>query len=314
MEFALAISNLPHMSESSSSHAAAASATSDERIEDRPQDITSRDHTPYAVARDEGKHAWWIMCKWVIAAGSQRLAHLALTRPSAASRRFSRLNLLLLSVLVAGAVGTNWMWHPVHRGPGIPVGGETPTGKGWWQVVQSPMPPSDDQVTVASVWWNPPAAMIAATLAGLTCMLLGMIAVWFVGRCSQRAVVGSHTGEPRLRCALQYSTAWLIVFFPAALGACGRVLSRISTVADWSMKVPVRAFDVPIVLVSLAGTLFWWFWLVRLGGTVPKDTRGSVGRFVLLWTPLLAVLFVGAGVAVVYISMQRITPALDLSW
>jgi hypothetical protein len=256
------------------------------------------------------------MCRWVYAAGSQRLAHLSLMRPSAASRRFARLNALLLALTAAVAVFANTGWHVVQRGPGIDPTKAVPAGKGWGQVVARPpsLPVQADRVTPVSLWWNLPWAAMMAPITLVLTLATGLLLVWIIGRGSQRALRGASAGTPRLRCAVHYGTAGVNLVALALAVSILRPLGLVGQVRGWTLLKSPALFNIVIVLLALVGLASWWFWLIRLAETTPKETRRTASRYFVAWAPLWAVVLGGGVAGGIYVLMHRLGEYISLAW
>lgn len=278
-----------------------------ERLHDA--DVTSDDHTPYAEAGAAGFRAYRLMCRWVYGANKQRLAHLGLVRPSHASRKFARQSLLIASVATAIFVFANAGWHVVQ-----PISAERtqPQGKGWWQAIDR----GDSTLGAhagAALWWNLPWATVAAVAALVLTLVVGFVLVWWVGRGAQRALRGSLQGTPRLRCAVQYSTAWVQ---PLVLALVILAMSPIGWLVGTSNlgRLSAPVFQLPAALLAAAGLLLWWLWCVRLGQTTPAETRTAVSRYFLLWTPLWCALIAGAAICGAWYAAPHLMRTMNLHW
>ncbi|NOX59904.1 MAG: hypothetical protein GXP29_13750 [Planctomycetes bacterium] len=285
--------------------------------DDAVENISRDDHTPYAVAREEGTRGFLTMCRWVWRSGKNRLAHLCLTRPSIHSRRFARINILLFAIAVMFCIFANASLHAVRRGPGIEGESATPTGKGWWQAVECAdasgrIRPSN--ITVSSVWINAPWAAVAGCIGLVSVLILGMVLMALVGSRAQRSVHLDDRVEPRLRAGIHYSTAWLVFLTLAALILCVRPLAVMKEVAGWPIIPKPLFVDATALLVGLMGLMLWWFWLIRLGGTVPERSRQSVTRFFVLWGPLTVAVLVGVAAYGLYLVAENLPHRLGLSW
>jgi hypothetical protein len=281
-----------------------------------PVTTTSDDHSVYAERLAEGRGGWAAMCTSVFGAGKHRLAHLGLARPSRASRRFARVNLLLLAFAVGIAVFANAGWHTVYHGPRIELARQKPFGEGWWRAVENQtgkVGPVDRLVAV-ELWWNPPAAAVNAAVAVVVAMIAFAVLIRLIERGARRAV-GSPPGQPpRFRCAIQYATAWCALLLIAAVPMVLRPLARIGRVAEWSVSPARSVYDVPAVLIVLAGVLLWWFWLIRLGETVPREARRPVNQFFVFWVPVLTMVVLGGATWGALALAGHLIRVLNLAW
>jgi hypothetical protein len=279
-------------------------------------DVTSEDNTPYAQALASGGHGWRAMCKWVYGAGKQRLMHLGLMRPSGASRRFARINLVVFAFAVAVVVFVNSGWQVVRQGPGESLT-LSPVGKGWAHVAErsaSVRPPFPGEVVATDLWWNVPRAIVSGTVALLTVLPLSLVLVWIVATRAQKAMRTGDRDYVRFRCAVHYSTAWAHFISVAVLIELGRPLVRALHVMGAIGVGSPAIVDVPAVLVALVGVLMWWFWLIRLGDTAPKDIRSAVSRVFVAWTPVWAILIGGGTAFGLHFLFDRLAIAFNLNW
>jgi hypothetical protein len=280
------------------------------------RDSTSEDQTPYAVAREAGQRGWGAMCRWVWKAGSQRLAHLGHLRESRASRRFARINIFMVSLAATIAAFTNVGWHTAYRGPGQGGTRTSPEGRGWVKLAERPTrPPPDISYLVATqLWWNPLQAGIAGGGALLLTALAASVVTRALARGSQRSLRGAYRGDPRLRCAVHYSTAWLPIQALAAIPAALRPVTDSADVAEWSFSPPRAAFHAAAAIILVVGLLFGWFWLIRLGEATPKETRGSVRNYFLIRAPLWVLVWAAVVVAPLVWGMPHLAQRLGLAW
>ena len=279
--------------------------------------VTAEDHTPYAMALADGRRGWWTMCRWVYGAGGQRLAHLGLSQPSPWSRRFARLNTLLLTAAVTASALANAGWHPVIRRPGIDAtAGSSPQGKGWVLAVARPNPlptPMSSEIPVG-LWWNPALAAVGGVVALAAALVACTSSLWIIETRSQNALVGNHRGTDRLRCAIQYSTAAMPLLALAAAALIPRPVTWWGQTADWKTIPSPAWFSAPAILITLTTLLLWWFWLIRVGGTVPKEARRAVQLFFILQAPLWVIgLVAGCGTGG-YFLLRWLAQTLDLAW
>lgn len=276
-----------------------------ERLHDAS--VTSDDHTPYAEALAAGQRAFLAMSRWVYRAGKQRLSHLALTRPSRASRRYATWSLLLLALLAGIAAFTNSGWHAVRNVPGASL---APEGKGWWQAVERSDPAASG---IRALWWNLPWATVVGVATLALTLIAGAIVLAGVGRGAQRAIRGRLAGQPLLRCAVHYSTAWAhLLSLAAALFALAPAveLGEVLGWGRWSSGI----FLVPAGVSAVAGMLLWWFWCVRLGQATPAETRSAATRYFVVWAPLWG-LVLGGGLGYgAWVGAAPLAQALHLRW
>ncbi|HNO76894.1 MAG TPA: hypothetical protein PKN33_02450 [Phycisphaerae bacterium] len=279
--------------------------------------VTFDDRTPYAHARESGQRAFFKMCRWVWSAGKYRLTHLALSRPSRHSRRFARIHVLMFSIAVAFCVFTNAALHSVRVGPGMQNETTTPAGKGWAEIVTRPFPTPTafaESVVVSSVWFNATWAAMAAGIAWLVSVVFGMLLVGMFASLARRSLQSEHRTEPLLRCAIHYGTSWL--WFPiAAILVLGvRPVAVLGKVAGWTFAPKTIVFDAVALLLTIFGLLLGWFWLIRLGGAVPKGSRKSASRFFIFLGPLSMIIVIGAIGYGMYFLSNELPRRLNLNW
>ncbi len=229
------------------------------------------------------------MAQWVWYSGRERQKHLALMRSSAASRRFARLSLLLVSVGVALLETSRTGWRWVSAMAEIePSKSTEPRGVGWLHVAG--IPPTDSEPgAVVDLWWNP--IQTAVTLA--VALLLGFVVCCLVVRLLRVGVMQAHrppyAGDERMTAAVHYSTAWGILLSIAGLIAAFRPVGFIGAMQRWPWYPPDEGFLLSAAVVAGFGVMMWWFWLIRLGATAPAKTRRSVVVFFTVTTPLIVI-------------------------
>jgi hypothetical protein len=164
------------------------------------------------------------------------------------------------------------------------------------------------------LWWNPALAAVGGVVAMAAALLASTVSLWIVEARSQRALVGSHHGTERLRCAIQYSTAGMPMLALAAVATIPRPVAWWGQTAGWATIPSPAWFDAPAVLIALAALLLWWFWLIRVGSTVPNETRRTVQLFFIVQAPLWIIsLLAGCG-AGAYFLAQWLARTLNLAW
>lgn len=281
--------------------------------------VTLDDRTPYAIAREEGSGGFFKMCKWVWTAGGNRLKHLGLSRPSAHSRRFARINILLFSIASSLCILANAGWHSVQSGPGMEGQSTTPAGKGWKQVVlsaQASFDPSTsaDTVIVSSMWFNGTWALFAASICFVCTLILGMLLVGVVSAMAGRSLQPEHRTDSRLRCGIHYGTAWLQFVILAMLLFCLRPVASVGRITDWPMTPSPIVIDAAALVLATLGLMLGWFWLIRLGGGVPKSSRQSVNRFFVFWGPIGMTLVLGWYLYGLYRLAGCVPQSMNLHW
>ena len=286
--------------------------------DERPTDVstTSEDHGVYAERLAEGRSGWGAMCKSVFGAGKHRLAHLGLARPSRPARRFCRINLFLLSVGMGLAAFSNAGWHTVNRGPRIDPAEQQAAGSGWWLAIENTaakVGPAS-RLRPVELWLNMPAATVSAIIVLVAALIVFAVLVRLIGYGASRAIGAQQSEPPRLRAAIHYATAWSTLLMLATVPVFVRPLAYMAEVAEWNLPLSRAVFDVPAVLLALAGMLLWWFWLIRLGETVPREARRSVNRFFVLGVPVLSVLILGGGAWGTSALVDYVIKALNFAW
>ena len=279
-------------------------------------DVTSKDNTPYAQGRENNERAWLAMCQWIYRAGKNRLAHLALSRPSNASSRFSRINILLFVAAVAWFVLTNTAWHSVMSGPVMTNDSAEPSGKGWvllFDLASSIAPNTSSSAKVIALWWNPIQAICNSMAAAIVTLLICNILLSILIRGSRKKLNQESGGTHRIHCAIQYSTAWMQFLVLAALIGSLREATIIFKALGWC-TTSTAVFDVPAVLVGITGLLMWWFWLIRLGDTSPREVRSRTSRFFIINVPIWTFLLAGGAIHGFWFSMPHLAAILGLTW
>ncbi len=273
---------------------------------------TGDDATPFATAFAHEESGRRRMCEWVWFAGSGRLKHLTMMRASAAARSFARLNNLLLAGGLGLVQAAHHGWRSVTASAALePTGSVTPFGRGWLHIAATPNPYRATQPLGVAVdlWWNPPQAVIAG-VAGFVAALVVIVVLHAMVRFGvSLAHRSQYRHEQRMTAALLYSTAWVLPLLLSAILLTLRPLGRIGAIRHWSWCPSQGGFDVAAGLVTALGVAFWWFWLIRLGATAPADSRGRVGTFFGLGTPLIVV----AGAAAWWFGLDTALHALFAS-
>jgi len=285
-------------------------------IADEP--VTNADHSPYAESEHFGRKAWWAMCTWVWGAGAGRLAHLGLMRPSPASRRFGRINLLLLALVVAVCGLTLSGWHAVEIVPDAPDNApQSPSGKGWYELASlpagTPIGHSGPRRIIAW-WWNPPQALIGAALAFLAALILMAVLMAILRLGLERSLKRRYRKQGRLAAALSYATAWSLPLIPAGLILALLPVCRLVAVADWPVQPPETIVYGLAAAMALLGVFMWWFGLLRLAATVPVRSRRKAAALCGLWMPLIAAALIAGSVWGLSLLHDAGTLSLHMQW
>jgi len=277
--------------------------------------VTGEDRTPYAQELETGRARRWRMVRWVIRARQERICHLGLMRPSRASGRFARRNILLLAIAVGLAVFANCGWHVVERGPGIDAGRDHPTGRSWARVAEFQSDPAryHRDVQPISLWWNPPWATTGAAVCFLVAWITLAVMVAGIGLGARRAA-GGPAGGCRLHCAVQYSTAWMALLGVAAVLFVLRPLSYLRPWIGSPAWSKPRVVDTAAVLACAAVVMLWWFWLLRSAAAAPPARRHRARRFFMLTAPVGAVIWLVTVVVVVRWSLPILQTSLEMRW
>lgn len=227
------------------------------------------------------------MCTWVFRAGAGRISHVALMRASAASRRFARLNLLLLAFAAAFILAAHAGWHVTRRpldqlGPIV-----KPLGRGWLAILFGRHPTPEGIAQGVQVWWNPAQAIIAFGVGLCSAILAGWLLFVLCRAVVELGHRRRYRRQGRMSAAMAYSTAWIVPAFPAGLLIGLWPLSLLGEAGRWGWAPS------EILLFVVAGgfagvaAMFWWFWLIRLSAAAPADTRGRVFAAFLLIIPAM---------------------------
>ena len=251
------------------------------------------------------------MSEWVWFAPGQRLQHLALMRSSAASLRFARINLALLTIalglFMVSQVGWKWV---AGSAAAEPTGRLTPAGQGWLHVATTPSPPRHLLAAEVPVdlWWSTPLAGAAV----LGTLLFGLLGGWLAMALLRAGVTWAHRppyrAEHRMTAALHYNTAWVAPMLMGAFVLILLPLAYMGAIARWSIVLPQLGLRWAGAVVIAFGAGMWWFWLIRLGMTAPPATRTRVVTFFAVGAPLI----VGGITAVWYFGLPALIGQLSV--
>ena len=250
---------------------------------------TGSDVTPYAAGYAQGTRGWRAMCVWVWLAKQQRLKHLALTRASAASRCFSRWNILVLAFGFAlfQATRVGWCWV---RNSSVLDAQREPLGGLWVHAASTPsnfLPGLAPEVAV-DLWWNPVQAVVAVATGACAGVLLLWLTLALARVGTRLAHQPRYRQEQRMTAALHYGTAWVVPMTAGALLASLRFLSYIGAIARWTWYPSQRGLELAGAVVAAFGVVLCWFWLLRAGATAPAPTRRRVSVFLAVGAPMIA--------------------------
>lgn len=279
--------------------------------------ITGADVTPYAKAYSLHEPGWRRMCEWSWFAGTERIKHLMLMRASAASRRFARINVLLLAFGLAMTQGARWGWRWVSNVAAIEETGSTqPLGTGWVHVAAAPrpLPAGQPGELFVDLWWNPIQGGIAWVMGLCAALLLIGLILGLLRWGVEKAHHDSYRGEQRMTAAFHYASAWYVPIVLGTAVVALRPIAYVGAMARWSWVPPDRGFVLSGAVLVGVGFVCWWFWLARLGSVSPAKTRGRVTGFLVAAVPALVAGFGGAwwlGLDWVY---NRLFSALRLSF
>lgn len=273
--------------------------------------LIGEDVSPFAQSDQQGWRAWFSMCLWVYGASRRRLAHLALIRRSDTSTRFFRYSLAVFTLSAILVSVTHFGWHTVR-----PNESAAPKGKGWVRVVQraDPVRPYSVHVRPTALCWNFALASIVVASTCAVTLLGAWVFLAIVARLAESSLGERFRNQGRFGSALRYGTAWVLFLLVAAVILSLLPLCSAAEVARWSFVPPRSAVYLVSVVAASVGLLLWWFWLIRLGSTVPPTTRSRVGIFFGIAVPLLTVGFVGGSTAAFVLGIRALTPALHLQW
>lgn len=251
---------------------------------------TGADVTPYAKSYTQGKPGRWEMTRWTWFAGGGRLKHLALMRSSAASRRFARINVLLLSFVLGLLQWTRVGWKGMAEidgaSPDVLV---KPAGEGWFHVASVPRPiPPDRAIELPiDLWWNAAQSMIAIVSG----MMVALILIVLVQSWLQKGITKSHDAiyreEQRMTAALHYGTAWSFWIIIATLVLLLTPIAYVGELQSWSWYPTANGLMAVAGVFGGAGLTLWWIWLIRLGACAPASCRSRVVLYCALATPLV---------------------------
>jgi len=237
-----------------------------------------------------------------------RLKHLGLMRVSMASRHFSQLGCLLMSLVLGVYAFTEYGWHRAE----VPLAATDaaalvrPSGAGWFPLVKSPRDrvARDSADFVVDLWWNPAQAIIATGFG----FAIGWLAVRLLMFLIRSGVISAHgqdlRHERRMTAAIKYSTAWFVPMLVSACIVLLRPLVFVGDVAGWTWQPSDDSLKLAAGVPAGFGVAMWWFWLVRLGTGAAPAVRVTVTAFYVLAVPVLAVgCTVGWWFALRYVTM-----------
>ena len=250
--------------------------------------VTGADITPYAKTYARGMPGWIGMCEWFWFAGAERLKHVALARASAASRRFARINVFVMTLAFGIALATHVGWRFVSSSPAAePSGAIEPVGSGWVLVAQAATPPPLGTLP-ATLWWNPSQSAIALAATAASSVLL----FWMVNTFSllgvHMALAKPYRHEGRMSAAFHYSTSWGLLLAGAALITLLRPLAYMASLTGWALVPSDRGVLLAAGVVAGLGGALWWFSLVRMGALGPLRTRARLASGLAIVPPVLA--------------------------
>lgn len=252
--------------------------------------LTGDDATPYAHAYSRAAGGWQAMAVWIWLAGAERLKHIALMRASVASRRFAQFSLTLVVIGATAAFLTQVGWHTSNVFVAdAEAGRAVAAGDGWHLAASLPRPlPSGFATDVGvDVWWNSLQAMLGVGIALPLAVLSCWAAMALLRAGLTRAHHANYRAEQRMTAGLHYSTAWAVPLFVGLLVMCLLPAAYAKRVTGWTWCPPYEGVAATGGVVIGFAMLMWWIWLLRLGGTAPTRTRGSVMAFLALGAPVL---------------------------
>lgn len=254
--------------------------------------VTGADVTPYAKAYTYHQQGWWPMTKWVWFASTSRLKHLALMRTSAASRKYTRVNIFFLSLFLGLIQWVRVGWSGTIAAIGNESGVATkPFGNGWLHVaaVPRPIPMTRALDLPVDLWWNPAQSVIGMTTGMLLGLILVLLVLMLLRKGVTRALDSSYRHEQRMTAAIQYGTAWNFWILLALIVYCFIPISLIGEMSAWRWYPSANGFILVASILAGIGSTLWWIWLIRLGASAPVHCRGRVVMFYSLATPMLVV-------------------------
>jgi len=243
---------------------------------------TGGDVTPYARAYARGERGWWRMMEWVWFAGGDRIRHAALLRSSAASRRFVRINCLLLALGMTVFQLTQVGWRVSSNDEGEPV-----EGAGWILAASAQQGPAAEESSPTHLWWNPPQAALTGSIGLVTAIFVICVTLKLLAVFTEAAHRSDYRGQYRMTAAIHYSTAWLIPVFVGAILLGFLPLAYCGDVAGWSWHPSRKSILIAGGAVTGLGFCLGWFWLVRVSATAPVRTRTRVATFFAIGFPVI---------------------------
>ena len=252
--------------------------------------VTGADVTPYAKAYTHHKPGWWEMTKWTWFAEAGRLKHLALMRTSAASRRYARVNVLLLAFLLGLLQWARVGWSGTTEAIGVnPSSVLKPDGDGWFHVASAPRPlPPDRAIELpVDLWWNPAQSMIAVSSGMVVSWMLILLVLVLLRKGVTKAHHLAYRREQRMTAAILYGTAWSFWLMVASVIFCLIPAAYIGEMKAWSWYPTENGFILMVAILAGTGSTLWWIWLIRLGASAPVNCRGQVVAFMAPGTPII---------------------------
>ena len=253
------------------------------------------------------------MCKWVYAAGSERLNHLARMRASAASRQFARRHLGLLAVAAALVEVSHIGWQRVIR----TVDNATflitePAGRAWLIVAEAELSPRS--LGLAALWWNPVRGFLSLIAGLVSGFALACLVMLVLRAGAMVALSPGARAEGRLGSAIHYSTAWARPIYYTAWVLLLAPFWDILKLLGWPLTPPALSMYVTAAVVAGSAALLWWFWLIRLATTLPQDLRLRViVHYAFVAPVLIAALVVGWRIGLDHL-YDYVWPKLNLTW
>ncbi len=251
---------------------------------------TGADVTPFAKSYTHGQSGRWAMTNWTWFAGVGRLKHLALMRTSAASRRFARINILLLSFLFGlfqwTRVGWKWMAEVDGAQADTLV---KPAGEGWFHVASVPRPiPLGRAIELPiDLWWNAAQSLVAVVSGMIVAFILIVVVQSWLRQGITLFHDANYRQEQRMTAALEYGTAWSFWIIIAVLILLLTPIAFVGEILSWRWCPTANGFMAVAGVYGGAGMSLWWIWLIRLGACAPASCRSRVILFCALATPLL---------------------------
>ena len=129
----------------------------------------------------------------------------------------------------------------------------------------------------------------------------------------ERALIEEYKGQGRFGAAIRYGTGWWLCAILAGFLMLFVPLYSVARVLGYSFPTPAMIYVLAAVLASISAFM-WWFFLVRIAGTVPPKTRSRVMWYCAVWGPIRTLIILGIPGVVFYFGIPAMIDLLRLTW